>query len=150
MNIDEIDLDILRELASNARAPLSAISDKVMLSVPAVSERIKKLEKGGFISKYSAILDPSKFNKNLTCFTFVTLRYDETKLEAFRKFVENEPDINECHLITGEYEYILKITTSGPDSLGNLLDSLRKNADVLTSSTSIVLSSLRQDVSIRV
>jgi Lrp/AsnC family leucine-responsive transcriptional regulator len=150
MNIDEIDLDILRELTSNARAPLSAISDKVMLSVPAVSERIKKLEIGGFISKYSAILDPSKFNKNLSCYTFVTLRYDETKLEAFRKFVENEPDINECHLITGEYEYVLKIITASPDSLGNLLDSLRKNADVLTSSTSIVLSSLRQDVSIRV
>lgn len=149
MNLDEIDLSILEELIKNSRAPLSVISRKVNLSIPAISERIKKLENGGYIEKYTTILNPKKFNKNLTCFSFVTLRYNEEKLEDFKKFVMTEPDIMECYLITGEYEYILKIVTNDSDSLGEILASLRKTADVLTSSTSISLFPLKNDFFIK-
>lgn len=148
MILDDIDLGILNELIRNSRAPLSLIGTRVNLSIPAVSERIKKLEKGGYIEKYTTILNPSKFNKNLTCYSFVSLRYDKEKLENFKEFIKSEPDIVECHLITGEYEYMLKIVTDGPDSLGSLLASLRMRADVLTSSTSISLFTLKNDVSI--
>lgn len=148
MNLDGIDLKILSELSEDARVGLSLISSKVNLSIPAVSERIKKLEKNGYIEKYTVILNPEKFNKTLTCFTFITLRYSEGELESFREFVKSNPDIIECHLITGEYEYVLKIVTDNPESLGNLLDSLRKSADVLTSSTSISLSTLKNNLGI--
>lgn len=143
MNIDDIDLNILKELSRNSRIPLSIISSRVNLSIPAISERIKKLEKNGYIEKYTLILNPKKFNKNLTCFTFVTLRYDEEQLESFIDFVRSEPDIVECNLITGEYEYILKIVTDDSESLGELLSELRIKADVLTSSTSISMSMLK-------
>ena len=149
MNLDDIDISILKELTKNSRAPLSLISKRVNLSIPAISERIKKLEKGGYIEKYTAVLTPEKFNKNLTCFSFVTLRYSEEKLEDFIKFVKSEPEIMECHLITGEYEYLLKIVTHGADSLGDILSSLRKRADVLSSSTSISMSVLKNEVSIK-
>ncbi|MEK6266529.1 MAG: Lrp/AsnC family transcriptional regulator [Clostridium sp.] len=148
MNLDNIDLSILRELSTDARVPLSAISSRVNLSIPAVSERIKKLERGGYIEKYTTILNPDKFNKTLTCFSFLTLRYDVAGLESFKEFVRSNPDIMECHLITGEYEYVLKIVTDGSKSLGDLLASLRMRADVLTSSTSISLSTLKNNVTI--
>ncbi len=146
MKLDSIDLQILKQLTEDARMGLSTISSIVNLSLPAVSERIKKLEKNGYIEKYTVILNPDKFNKTLTCFTFITLRYSEGQLESFRKFVELNDDIMECHLITGEYEYVLKIVTESPESLGNLLDSLRKSADVLTSSTSISLSNIKNNI----
>lgn len=149
MVLDSIDLSILKELTMNSRASLSMISKNINLSIPAISERIKKLETNGFIDKYTSILNPSKFNKNLTCFSFVTLKYDEKKLEDFINFISTEPDIMECHLITGEYEYMLKIVTDGAESLGNILASLRKKADVLTSSTSISLDTLKNEVTIK-
>lgn len=150
MSLDSIDLNILRELSKDARVALSTISSRVNLSIPAVSERIKKLEKSGYIEKYTALLNPDKFNKSLTCFTFITLKYDEEELESFRQFIESNLDIMECHLITGEYEYMLKIVTNGPDSLGKILSELRKKADVLQSSTSISLSTLKNNVSISI
>ncbi len=63
-------------------------------------------------------------------------------------FVKSHPEILECHLVTGEYEYILKIVSESPKSLGILLDSLRKSADVLTTSTSISLTTVKNKVSI--
>lgn len=148
MKLDNIDLHILKELTEDARVGLSVISSHVNLSLPAVSERIKKLEKNGYIEKYTVILNPEKFNKTLTCFTFITLKYSEGDLERFRMFVKSHPEILECHLVTGEYEYILKIVSESPKSLGILLDSLRKSADVLTTSTSISLTTVKNKVSI--
>jgi len=150
VKLDNIDLNILRELSKDARVPLSTISSRVNLSIPAISERIKKLEKGKYIEKYTVILNPEKFNKTLTCLAFITLRYSESELNSFRKFIKSNPDIVECHLITGEHEYVLKIVTDSPESLGNLLESLRKSADVLTSSTSIILSTFKNDASINI
>lgn len=150
MTLDNIDLNILKELTKDARIPISTISTRVNLSIPAVSERIKKLEKGGFIEGYTVILSPKKFDKTLICFSFISLKHSEADLKSFIEFVESNPDIMECHLITGEYEYILKIATHGPESLGSLLNSLRSKADVLASSTSISLSTLKNKLSINI
>jgi len=148
INIDDIDTSILKELSEDARAPLSIISKKVNLSIPAVSERIKKLEKNGYIDKYTIILEPKKFNKNLTCYCFLTLKYDEkVAVQDFSRLVRSEPDILECHTITGDYEFLLKIVTDGTDNLEKLLSKIRKEAHVLTSSTSIILSTLKSQPS---
>lgn len=148
MTLDNIDLNILKELTKDARMPISTISTRVNLSIPAISERIKKLEKGGFIEGYTAILNLKKFGKTLTCFSFISLKHSEADLKTFMEFVETNEDIMECHLITGEYEYILKIVTQGPESLGILLNNLRSKADVLASSTSISLSTLKNNLTI--
>lgn len=147
ISIDEIDLKIIIELSNNSRVPLSTISKHVNLSIPAISERIKKLEKNGYIEKYSTQLNPKKFNKNIICFSMLTLRYDEQELDSFFDFVKKEKDILECHLITGEYEYLLKIITDAPETLEKLLSSLRKKAKILTSSTSISLSTIKNNTS---
>ncbi|MFA5576147.1 MAG: Lrp/AsnC family transcriptional regulator [Tissierellaceae bacterium] len=147
MILDEIDYNILESLSDNARMAMSDISKKVNLSVPAVSERIKKLEKSGFIQKYTTVLDAKRFNKNLVCYTYLSLKYSEGGVERFKKFIQSEADILECSLVTGEYEYILKIITDSSESLAKLLDKLRRESDVLTSSTSISLLTLKDLIS---
>ncbi len=147
MNIDDIDILILKELTKNSRASLSVISSKVNLSIPAVSERIRKLEENGYINQYTTILNMKKFNYSLICFSFISLRYEENGIKRFRDFVENNTNILECHLITGQYEYLLKIIVKEPKDLEEILSSLRSVADVLTSSTSISISSLKDQTS---
>ncbi len=144
MTPDLIDEQILKLLVQDAKTPLARLSASVNLSVPAVSERIRKLVGAGYIGGYTLVLDPLRFGKALTCYTFVSLRYDEAKLENFLAFVQTEPDILECHLVTGDHEYMLKIVTEDPRRLGEILGELRKQAEVLTSSTSISLSTLKQ------
>ena len=144
MTPDLIDEQILKLLVQDAKTPLARLSASVNLSVPAVSERIRKLEGAGYIGGYTLVLDPLRLGKALTCSTFVPLRYDEANLENFLAFVQTEPDILECHLVTGDHEYMLKIVTEDPRRLGEILGELRKQAEVLTSSTSISLSTLKQ------
>lgn len=141
---DLIDEQILKILVRDAKSPLARISASVNLSVPAVSERIRKLEAAGYIGGYTLVLDPLRFGKSLTCYTFVSLRYDEAELEKFWTFVQAEADILECHLVTGDHEYMLKIVTEDSNRLGEILGELRKQAEVVTSSTSISLSTLKQ------
>ncbi len=123
---------------------LSDISKSVSLSIPAVSERIKKLENKGYINGYTTILNSGKFNKNLICFCLLTLQAGENNLQNFKKIVISESDILECHCITGDYEYLLKIITEGPESLEKLLSLIRVNANVIKSTTSITLSTLKE------
>ncbi|HHT21083.1 MAG TPA: Lrp/AsnC family transcriptional regulator [Tissierellia bacterium] len=149
MSIDELDIAILNELTKNARISASYISQQINLSVPAVSERIKRLKDKQYIEQYTTILNLPKFNINLVCFTFLTLRYTEGGIDRFKQFVDSEAEILECHQITGEYEYLLKIATANSRSLAELLEKLRQEADVLTSSTSITLGALKNEPSIR-
>lgn len=138
--IDEIDFLIIDILQQDARSPLSYISKQINLSIPAISERIKKLEGKGYIKKYTTILDNEKFLKNLTCFCFITLNYNQKNLDLFKKIIDEENDIVECHCITGEYEYLLKIITKNTSTLEELLTKIRREASVLNSSTVISLS----------
>ena len=150
MSLDDLDIIILNELAKNARVSLSYISKKANLSIPAVSERIKKLNENQYIEKYTTILNPKKFDINILCFTLLTLRYTEGGFERFQAFVASQSEIVECHQITGEYEYLLKIATRNSDTLAEILDNLRKEADVLTTSTSIALLALKNEPSFQI
>ena len=147
--MDEIDIAILKELQQNARRPLSEISQNVNLSLPAVSERVRKLEREQIVNQYTAILNPERFGKNLECLCFLSLQGKTPKGDdEFFKFVEKEPDILVCHCVTGEYEYILKIHTESTKSLEDLLARIRNNTDVQHTNTYIVLSTVKNCPSI--
>lgn len=147
--MDEIDITILNELQKDARKPLTEISQNINLSLPAVSERIRKLERGQMISQYTTILNPKKFGKNLECFCFLILgRKTPGADQDFFEFVATEPDILNCHCITGEYEYALNIYTESPKSLEALLAKMRNNTAVLRTNTFIVLSNIKKSPSI--
>lgn len=143
--MDEIDLLILNELLKDARKSLSEISNKINLSLPAVSERVKKLERNNIIERYTAVLNPEKFGKMLSCFCFLNLNSKNSHCdEIFNTFIQKENDILECHCITGEYQYFLKILTENTRTLEALLIRIRNQTAVVRSSTFISLSTQKE------
>ncbi|MBC8536750.1 Lrp/AsnC family transcriptional regulator [Feifania hominis] len=137
--IDEIDVKIIRLLQANARSTVSEIAEKIKMSVPAVSERIKKLENSGIISKYTCVLDNAKLGRELTAFLFVSLDTPDC-MDQLREAIAGEKDVLESHYITGTFDYILKVVTTDTDSLERLIYRIKRIPGVQKSNTCVVLS----------
>lgn len=139
--MDDIDKKILTRLTENARMTLAELNEDIALSLPAISERVKKLEQSGVIKQYTAILDPAKLNKHLMALMF--LRFDSPRNgDKFADKVREEPEIKECYYITGDFDYSLKILTADTATLEKLLTRI-KNADgVVKTQTIVILSTI--------
>ncbi|HRG39606.1 MAG TPA: Lrp/AsnC family transcriptional regulator, partial [Bacteroidia bacterium] len=108
MVLDKTDKYILKLLQDNSQVTVKEISIQTGLSTTPVFERIKRLEKNGFIKKYVAILDREKVDKGLMAFCSVVLK-DHSK-EAFKRFeteISKLPEIVECFKIAGSTDYLL-------------------------------------------
>lgn len=150
--MDKLDREILKILQSDARTSLKSIASQINLSLPATSERLRKLEQSGCIQKYTAILDATKFDKLFYCFCFITLdpKYNEAMKASntFLAFCAQHTDILECHCIAGDHEYVLKIVTKSVHTLNQLLNEMRMNYAVIKSKTYTVLSTAKENHSI--
>lgn len=141
--IDEIDVTILNHLQDNGRAQRNRIADIVDLSVPSVSERMRKLEEKELINGYYAVLNSKKFHFDITAFVFVEVDGSDN----YQKFVEKvtkEPEVLECHSITGDGSHILKIRTENTDSFENLLSRIQSWDGVNKTRSNVVLSSFKE------
>lgn len=145
--MDQIDIKILKLLQQNARITVSDISAQVNLSVPAVSDRLKKLEAAGIIAQYTAILNPARFNRELTAIMFITLERPKFT-EKFVEFVQGEDEILECHYLAGDFDYALKIITENTASLEHLLNRIKSAQGVIKTRTIVVLSTAKNNHSI--
>lgn len=145
--MDAIDIEILKLLQKNGRAPISDIGSQINLSVSAVGERIKKLERAGVISQYTAILDGKQFNKELTALMFISLESPKY-IENFLKFVELEVDILECHYIAGNFDYMIKIVTNNPSSLEKILNKVKGVPGIMKTYTNVVLATVKNNYSV--
>ncbi len=142
--MDRIDETLLQALQKNARASLKDISKQINLSLPSTSERLRKLEQAGYICGYTALLDDHKLGKNLTCFCMVTLKEQSYAAQKkFRQLIQQIPEIVECHCITGEFEYIMKVVTDSTKTLDGLLQSFREDYCVVKSYTYPVLKTIK-------
>ncbi|TCS78208.1 Lrp/AsnC family transcriptional regulator [Pectinatus cerevisiiphilus] len=145
--MDKTDKAILKNLQKNARMTISDLSAAISLSMPAASERVRKLETSGVIKQYTVILDPEKINKHLTALMF--LRFDSTTNgEAFAEYVKTEPEINECYYITGNFDYYLKIITEDARTLMSLLSRIKNHPGLVTTANVVVLSNIVDNVSV--
>ena len=144
--MDTIDQAILNELKTNGRAPVSEISKKVNLSVPAVAERIRKLEQSGIIEQYTVKIDRQKTERNLLAFIFVSIDGTDNT-EAFRKKIVQYPSVLECHHVAGSYDYLLKVVAKDTTALEDFLTSSLKQIDgVANSNTIISLATLKEEL----
>lgn len=141
--MDDIDIGILRILQKEARASLSDIGQRVNLSVSAVSDRLKKLETSGAISRYVAIIDGEFFHKDLTAFMFISLE-NPSYIDSFLQFIQHENDILECHYIAGSYDYVLKIVTNNPATLEKLLNKIKSVPGIIKTYTNVVLATCKR------
>lgn len=108
--LDKTDLNILRILQENSRLTTKELSSKVNLSSTPVFERLRRLEKEGYIRKYVAVLNPQKLNCGFTVFCSVKLRHLNRDIaNAFTEIVRKIPQVTECYNVSGEYDYLLKI-----------------------------------------
>ena len=104
--IDAVDTKIIKLLQINARTTASDIAENIGMSVPAVSERLRKLENAGIIERYTAILNNSKLGKEVMAIMLVAMGNPDLAVgAAFRDLVTSEPDVLECYSVTGEYDY---------------------------------------------
>ena len=108
--LDKTDLQILRTLQENARLTTKELAARVSLSSTPVFERLKRLESGGYIKKYIAVLDAEKLNQGFVVFCSVKLRRLNRDIAAeFSRMIQGIPEVTECYNISGSYDYLLKI-----------------------------------------
>lgn len=108
--LDKTDIAILKILQENARLTTKELAARVSLSTTPVFERLRRLEREGYIRRYVALLDAEKLGRGFVVFCSVKLRrlnYDIAR--EFTEMVKGIPEVTECYNISGEYDYLLKI-----------------------------------------
>ncbi len=108
-NIDNTDRQILRLVQKNGRISNSDLSEKIHLSPSATADRTKRLQNEGYIKNYAAILCPQKLDRSLL--VFVEIKLDRTNDDVFMRFneaVKNSPEVMECHMVAGGFDYLVK------------------------------------------
>ncbi|WP_291275775.1 Lrp/AsnC family transcriptional regulator [Flavobacterium sp.] len=130
MNLDIIDKKLLELLQADAKTTTKELSLKLNLSVTAVYERIKKLEREGLINKYVALLDRNKIEKGFVALCHVKLvKHNKEIITEFEAEVVNLTEVLECFHVSGDYDYILKICVKDMetyrDFMVNKLTSLK-------------------------
>jgi Lrp/AsnC family leucine-responsive transcriptional regulator len=141
--IDQIDLKILFILQNNGRKRLADIADEVELSAPAVMERVKKLEASGVIRGYQALIDSKKVGKDITAFIGVSIG-NQSGIDAFARQMLRYGDVLECHHVTGDESFILKVKSANTGSLEKLLGEIRSVEGVTRTVTNVVLSTAKE------
>jgi len=119
------------------------------LSAPTVGERVKKLESRGIVRRYAAILDPQRVNRPITA--FIAIRLDKpVHTQAFLQRIRELDDVLECHHVTGEMDYLLKVRTRSTASLESLItNDVRSMDGVVFTRTMVGLSAPKEETALR-
>ena len=142
----------MEEIQANSRITNTELAKRIGLSPSSTLERVKKLEVSGIIEKYITLLNPRK--AGYSCFTFVEIklaRHGETPVEDFISSIAHIPEVLECHHITGEADFLLKVATKDIPSYEELiLHQLSALANVQSMKTSVVLSTFKNETKLTV
>lgn len=150
--LDKIDLKILQALQENARISYVDLANKVGLSTTPCLERVKRLERKGVIKGYKALLNPRYLRANLLVFVEISLETQSPAVfDEFRKAVAQLPQIQECHLVSGQFDYILKCRIPEMSAYRQLLgDVVLTLPGVKESKSYVVMEEVKEDTAIYV
>lgn len=138
--LDRIDLNILRILQQEGRISYVELADKVGLSTTPCMERVKRLEQDGIIEGYQAVVNPAAVGLNLLVFVEISLHYQSpTAFDDFKKAVSELPNVMECHLVSGQSDYLLKTRISEMSEYRRLLGDLLINLPGIKESKSYIV-----------
>jgi Lrp/AsnC family leucine-responsive transcriptional regulator len=147
--LDDLDLKIIRNLQKNGRTKRNELADMVGLSVPSVSERLKKLEDNKIIEGYYAKINRQAFGFDILAFILVMM--DSSKhYKDLIKHAEYHPDILECHSVLGEGSHLLKVAVKNTAALEKLLSEIQTWTGVISTKTTFVLSALKETTAINI
>ena len=147
--LDEIDVKLLEILQKNGRMRRNDLADQVGLSLPSVSERLRKLEEHGIIEGYFAKISPKTVGKDITAFIVVSV--DSSK--HYPQFIEHAhatDEILECHAITGQGSHLVKMRTENTATLEKLLAKIQSWQGVVGTLTSVVLSTTKETFRLKI
>ncbi len=152
VELDEIDIRLLESLQRDDRLSYAELGALVGLSISGVNARLKKLQSSGVIRKFAAQLDPITLGLDLCAFIQVVLERPEHD-KGFLDVVLRTPEILECHHVTGDYSYLIKVRVGSTIELERLISSVIKQVPgVARSHTAIALSSPKEtmDLNLRI
>jgi DNA-binding Lrp family transcriptional regulator len=150
--MDNVDKKILDILQVNGRITNADLADQIKMSRSPVFERVKKLERAGFIDRYIALLNPVKVG--IRCFTYVEvmlIQHGKKAVEQFIDAITQLPEVMECHHVTGEADFMLKIAANDiPAYEEFLLHKLTALKNIRNLKTMVVLSTMKQETKLPV
>lgn len=151
-HLDRIDRNILVELQKDGRISNVELSRRVGLSPTPCLERVRRLEQQGYILGYYARLDPTKLGAAMLVFVEITLT--KTSVDIFEEFsaaVKKHEDIQECHLVSGDFDFLLKARVADMSSYRKLLgDTLLRLPGVSESRTYVVMEEVKHTSTIKI
>lgn len=145
--MDAIDYQILQRLKENSRENATTIGNKINLSTSAVIERIKKLEASGIIKQYTAIIDHEQIGRDITAFISVRLEHPKYN-DIFTEMVLKNDEIVECYYIAGDFDFMVKVITESRKGLEGVLNYIKGIDGVSLTRTIVVLSIIKNEVSL--
>jgi Lrp/AsnC family leucine-responsive transcriptional regulator len=150
MEIDEMDRRILRELRNDGRLSNTKLAEKVGLSTTPCWNRVRALEEGGMIEGYTALLSQSALGYPDTVIIEVTLdRHDDDIFEKFGQALATLPEVMEAYLLTGDYDYLIKVAVAGTAGYEEFLrKKLYKLPGLKHSRSTFVLRCLKRTYSV--
>ena len=150
--LDKIDRNILQELQKNGRISNVELSKRVGLSPTPCLERVKRLEKTGVIKSYTALLDPEQLDASLLVYIEISLnRTSADVFERFNQAANQLDEILECHLVSGDFDYLLKTRVANMSAYRKVLSqTLLKLPDIKDSRTYVVMEEVKYLTSINI
>ncbi len=142
MKIDKVDKKILRLLQHDGRLPASHIAEKLDISIPTVTERIKKLQDSNIIDGIHASIDPKKLGLDVSALITV-ISESSLQYKEFTKIAEKTPEVVQCFSTTGRGSHNLLVITKNSQSLEELLRNIQSWPGVARTETQIILSSFK-------
>ena len=144
MDLDDVDFKAIQYLMSQGRITWSELAGILELSAPATADRVRRLEERNVIQGYAALVDPQAVDCGLTAFVSITL--DKSKhRNTFLKKIQSLSEIQECHHITGEDDYLLKVRCRDTAELERLVgEDLKGLTGISKTRITIVLSTAKE------
>lgn len=142
--MDLLDVKIICSLMEDARMTWAELASKVGLSAPAAADRVNRLVKKGLIKKFGIIMDPERTGLYCTAFIAVTLE-NPVDREQFLEKVMELGEVQECHHVAGDYDYLLKVRCRNTKALDQIVSfELKSLSGVVRTRTTIVMDTLKE------
>ena len=145
--LDRYDEQIISILGEDGRLPVTEIAKRIGMSKSPCQARLKRLLKEGYILGFKAVFDPVKLGREHVAFTEVKLSDTrESALEAFNNAVRHVPEVEQCHMIAGQFDYLLKVRTSNITDYRKVLGDISTLPNVASTSTFVSMQSIKDTV----
>ena len=147
--LDDLDNKLLKILQLNGRTKRNELAEEVNLSVPAVSERLKKLEDRGIIEGYFAKVNRQAYGLDILAFIYVIMESSQHYKDLIKN-VEHHRQILECHSVLGDGSHLLKVLVRNTEALEKLLSEIQSWPGVISTKTTYVLSTIKETTAINI